>query len=473
MLIPFHVAALEVEVIPAWEGYYKPEAVTEMLVRVSSAVGGELRVTAGDDEMTAVTRITLDPDGSAELVLPVRPVTGTVTITAALGIGAPVESIVNLLPLERPLLAVAVSSNTNLSPWLTGNDKRIPMPVAATALPHTAAGYGPVTELVVTGDTLAQMTPAQRTALGNYLGLCGRVILADPAPKTGATLRAQSGCGDRFVTTASTTAAPTPRLSAPARALPAADALQALSSSPPRLWWLAVEFFAGYAAILVLLGFRTRGRAAAGALLIPVLASALMAATWIQNEPERRLVLWAEQDGDSTVARYQALYDIHSQGINTVELSLPPGLGLPENLSAGSLEIERGTDQHRLRLESRVLARHSLGFSGTFEHHPAFSFVTDTEGPRVTYTGQGDSPRATLAWSGRYYPVPTLRTAESWQPGEDAESVPRNQVPRPLASQGDALLISLEPSTASVDLPASETTQAWLLLRLGDSEHPS
>ena len=143
--------------------------------------------------MTAVAQTSIEPDESTEIVLPVRPVTGEITVTVALGRGAPVEKVIDLLPLERSLLAVVAEDRAYVNRWLVGAENHVPMPVAANALPQTAAGYEPVSMLVVTGDALRQINSGQQEALRDYLRLCGRVVLAVPAPEAEEALRAQAG----------------------------------------------------------------------------------------------------------------------------------------------------------------------------------------------------------------------------------------------------------------------------------------
>jgi len=468
-------AALDVEVIPAWEGYYAPGEATELLVRVSSPVGGRLRLTAGDDAMTSVAQLNVQPDAVTVVALPVRPAAGSVTITAALGIAAATETLVNLLPLERPLRAVVIGLGTDLAAWLAEDDVSLPVPVAASALPQTAAGYAPVSQLVMAADVLTQASPEQRHALAQYLGGCGRLLLAATTPAVDAALRAQAGCSGRFVMTAASAATDATRASAAARPLPGARALQAMHAAAPRLWWLAVAFFAAYAAIMFVLGGGNHRRASVGMLLVPVLATGLLAATWSRGEPEFRFSLWLDQDSDSNIARFQALLDVYGQGTQAIEFVQPRELGLPVNLSPGPMEIEAVAGATNIRLQSLVLSRHSLSFSGAVEHLPMFSIAKGPDGLSVTYTGPGESPAATLAWDGRYFPLPTLRTAQSWQLDDAAATIPRERLPQALVAQGDGLLVALgsAASSASLAMLVGRSAAVWLMLRPPGTEHAS
>ena len=465
--VPAH--ALELELVPAWEGNYRPGSATEVLVRVTSAVGGTVNVTATEPHLRTVAAALVEPNAPAELAFAIRPGATEITIEARLGYGEPVVKNVQLVPLERPMLAVVVDRGVNVGDWLGAAGRYVPVPVGPRALPRTAAGYAAIAGLVLGPDTLAQLDAAQARALLAHVAGCGRVLLSVDAEHAAHTLAAHSACGARFVTQATSAAEGKSLLGAHARALPADSELLALDSQPPSILRLAVVFLGTYVALLAALTatlLMARDKVGWPLLLAtPVLAALLMAAAWSKNPPERRVLLWAEQEHDAEVARFRLLYDVHGRGGGAINMTTAVELRAAENLSERGATLTLAADGTRLALEPRVLSRHTFGFSGAFASVPELAIGRDGDGPFVTYRGTGSSPTAVLAVGGRYFAVPALAPGAAWRPAAESAALPRAAVPAPLARQGDALLVALRADRLPLPAPPHDSAVAWLLLR--------
>jgi hypothetical protein len=192
-----------------------------------------------------------------------------------------------------------------------------------------------------------------------------------------------------------------------------------------------------------------------------------MGAAWLENAPERRVVVWAEQHTGESTARYRALYEVLGQGSSKLELVSSAALGPPAVLSQDSVELVHGGAEWRALLRSKVLSRHELGFAGDFAHAAPFRVGADTIGPFVIYEGQNASAEAIFGHGGRYFRVPSLVNGATWRPDRQAETLPRTGVPRPFVGRSDGtLLIPLELEELALPLPQHESgAQAWLALR--------
>ena len=462
-------AALELTLVPAWEGNYRPGAATEVLARVVSPTAGELTLRATDEAMTLVARRHVEPSTAVEVAFAILPTASTLTVEARLDFREPVEHSLQLLPLDRPLVPVVADGRDDLAAWLAPGARYAPQPVAAKSLPRTAAGYGPAAAVVLAGDTLDRLDAEQREALRAHVASCGRVLVPAQAERAAAELAVLSACGDRFVSRAESPAALAAALGVRPTTLPSYEQILPLGAEPPRLFGLVVWFFLGYVVLLAACALPrlTGARATAALLALPVLASALMLAAWSENAPERRVLLWAELESGRATARYRLLYDVHSRGTGALALAAPAALGLPVTLFEQRAEVGLSPDTTRLSLTPRLLSRVSFGFGGTLAYTPSLTLERDAEGALVTNRGAGVSPAATLVHAGRYYAVPALAAGATWRRAPDAPALPRPELPPTFPPRdADALLLSLPLASLLPDAPPHDAAQAWLALHL-------
>jgi hypothetical protein len=464
--------ALELTLLPAWEGNYRPGAATEVLVRVVSPTSGELTLRAVDEATTFIVRRRVEPNTAVEVAFAILPTANALTVHARLGVGEPVERSLQLVPLDRPLVPVVADGRDDLAAWLSPGARYIPQPVAAMSLPRTAAGYGPAAAIVLASDTLERLDPEQREALRAHVAGCGRVLLPPDATEAAAALAATSACGERFVSRAEGTAAIAAALGVRATTLPGYEQILPLGAEPPRLFRVVVWFFVGYIVLLAACALpRAVGaRATAALLALPVLASLLMAATWSENAPERRVLVWAEQQSGMSAARYRLVYDVHSRGTTALAIEAPAALGLPVTLFEQHAEFGIESDATRIEIEPRLLSRVSVGFGGTVAHAPSLVLERDAQGLLVANRGAAATQRATLVQAGRYYAVPALAAGATWRRAADAPTLPRPELP-PTFPPRDADVLLLSPPLASLfaDAPPHDSAQVWLALHLPTS----
>jgi hypothetical protein len=472
--------APQVRSYPAWEGYYRAGSPTEVMVDVVSPVAGDIEIRWSDTTEASTTVHRADAGQHLRAPIPVSAANATVDL-AVRGDGlAPAESVIQLLLLDRPLVGVVADGRLDPAPWLAASGVVV-LPVGVDALPRTREGYGPVDALLLDDRAWNALDPAQAQALRAYAGNCGWILLADGPPgddpSAETVLHEIAGCGGAFLRHIDTPSRLGELLATHPDALPPYASLAQAASAPPRSWYTAVAFFVFYGLAILVVAFGSEAPISASGqrwplalFAVPVLASLLMGAAWRGNEPERRLIVWAEKPSGAPVARYRALYQVYGQGKNAVELQVPAALGLPERLAAQRFEIRDDGAGRSLRVDAAALSRRAFGFSGAFADRALFELGRDPEGFFVAYHGATRSPPGILAIEGRCFAVPPLAHDERWRPDEDAPVLARDVLPPPLAHHTvTGLLIPLSLEQLG-PMPSWDTGEGWLLVTPGAGE---
>lgn len=459
-------AAPQVELTPAWAGWSRPGRVTEVGVRVrtDAPTRGTIEIAAGSQSIR--TPVNLGAGEALALEVPVAAAT-TLEVTIDLE-GAPRESRAQALSLsESPLLGVGLAS---------GESARIEgfhaVPLVPADLPRGAAAYASVDALVLDAATLRALEPRQLGALIGHAAACGRIALVTPDAGAWRVLEGAAGCGARMLVGGESVDEALGRLqdslAAPAATPPSASDLAALLRPEPTAWprivAVLVAFF-GVAALAV-----TFTAAPAVLLLVPVLASAILAALLHAWEPRPRLVVWAEAEPSTRVAQYQAWQSMSGTARRRLDVPVLAGLGTPRACDRQrrmqlSVDAARGQPV-TASFDSRLFEPVALCYSGNFPVMRNVS-VTPLDGNRLEVRNQG-----TLAWPpgqflarGVVQDLPaldpgasaTLSLAEGQSPADDAARAALARTPH----DGYALLWPLQLDTVA-DAPAGAA--AWLLV---------
>ena len=459
-------AAPQVELTPAWAGWSRPGRVTEVGVRVraDAATRGAIEIAAGAQSVRAPVNL-----AAGEVLALEVPVASAATLEVTVDLdGAPRESRAQALSLsESPLLGVGLAS---------GESARIEgfhaVPLAPADLPRGAAAYASMDALVLDAATLRALEPRQLGALIGHAAACGRIALVTPDAGAWRVLEGAAGCGARMLVSGGSVAEALVRLqdslAAPAAALPSASDLVALLRPEPTAWprvVAALIAFFGVAALAL-----TFTASPAILLLVPVLASALLAALLHAWEPRPRLVVWAEAEPSARVAQYQAWQSMSGTARRRLEVPVLAGLGSPHACDR-QRRVQLALDPARgqpvtASFDSRLFEHVALCYSGNFPVMRAVS-VTPLDGDRLEVQNRG-----TLAWPagqflarGSVQDLPalgpgasaTLSLVEGRPPGDDAARAALARTP----FDGYALFWSLQLDTVA-DAPAGAA--AWLLV---------
>jgi hypothetical protein len=449
-----------VDIVPVWEGFYRSGGATEITLVATVGNDTVLRAEVQGSMPVSTIERPLAAETAVGVGIAIRPSRNGLTVSSSLGNGVVNEHTLELRALSEALVAIVADDSTDLMRWLTARDNYRPLPVATTELPRTVAGYEPLSGIVIGRDPRADLRDEQRNALNAYLRNCGQVFTIDPATRTA--LSDVAGCDARFVILIREPGDIAARTRERVQPLPHYDQLRRLLGGPPRLIYVAAAFLALYCLFVAMLAARARPASTLLLLMAPVAAALLMLAVWSGNEPESRLLVWAEQTGQEPT-RYRAVLELYSQGLGAIELPLSPEFGIPATISDAPTEFVQRTEANAMRWHPQLMSRLMLGMDGTAA--PKADLVIDSAAA-VHNRGAQPSPEALLAHEGRYYRVPSLAPDESWWPSEETPSLSRADVPAPLTTAGaTAILMPLPTDRTPAELPRADSETGWLLQR--------
>jgi hypothetical protein len=464
-------APLDVDVIPAWDGWSRPGRITEVEVRLGSRERESAQITVAADGDVVHAVVNLESGQPASLFIPVR-AAELIAVEAGregrAGRG-PERRESRLAWSESPLLAWVASAPMPRS--LAGYHA---VAFDPGTLPHTAAAYSSIDALVIERRTLASLGQDQLAALLSFVAGCGRAILVSASPADDGLLRTAVGCGGRSfaaVASGSEVAGQLERiLATPVAAPPAATTLAAINGPDLGAWYLAVTLLALCGAATVLAGIFATSIAVA--VLVPALA-ALGVLGFVQSRPAgTQLTVWAETGPDDRLAQYRGLQQasVHRRGKVTIpvlaELSRPQSCRAVERIAWSWDATARRFSS--VQFEGRLFASAALCYAGEFPVARSATVRGASSGPvALSNTGASAWPAGTLAWNGKLFPVAALG------PGRDLVIVPGGGL-QP-ANGGERAALARTPFDSQAILwpldlrrvaNAPVRSQAWLLLRV-------
>jgi hypothetical protein len=461
-------APLDLEVIPAWDGWSRPGRITEAEVRLRSQDRESASVTISADGDTVRTRVALQPGQLSSVFVPV-PAAEAVRVQARRK-GHEVETRETRLALsESPLLAWVAPGPVQGS--MTGFHAVVFDP---GRLPRTASAYSSIDALVIDRALLPSLTQDQLASLLSYLAGCGRTILISASPADEGLFRTAVGCGGRSfaaVADAGDVGRQLDRVLATPQESPLeATSLATIDRPDLRSLSLVVTVLAVCAAATVLAGIFTTSLVAA--VVVPVLAAAGALGFVQTRQPDSRLVVWAESGASERVARYRGLQQASVMSRGRVEVPVLAALARPQSCrSADGASWTWDAAERRfsaVRLEGRLFSSVALCYSGEFPVARAAAVRPASNGRiALANAGASTSPEGLLAWNGRLFPVAPLR------PGEEVQIAPDGGTRATGGPQGLALTRT-PPDAQSILWPldmrrvpgAPAQSQAWLLLRV-------
>jgi hypothetical protein len=467
---PDAAAAPQVELTPAWAGWSRPGRVTEVAVRVraDAATRGTLEILAGPQSVRTPVNLAAGETLQIEVS-----VTSAATLEVTIDLeGAPQESRAQALSLsESPLLGVGLASGETARLEGFHAVRLVPADLA-----RGAAAYASVDALVLDAATLRALEPRQLGALIGHAAACGRIALVSPDPGAWRVLEGAAGCGARTLVSGESVAEALMRLeeslAVPASAPPSTSDLAALlrpeATAWPRIVAILATFF-GIAALAV-----TFTASPTVLLLVPVLASAVLAALLHAWQPRPRLVVWAEAEPSARVAQYQAWQSMSGTVRGRLEVPVLAGLGPPRSCDPRrrvriALDADRGQPVHAA-FDSRLFEPVALCYSGNFPVMRAVS-ITQREGGRLEVRNDGTLawPAGLLASGGTVHDLPALDPGASATLRVDQGRPPPDAAARAALARtpygGYAVLWPLQLDTVP-DAPADAS--AWLLVPVAE-----
>ena len=459
-------ADAQVELTPALGGWSRPGRTTEIGVRIraGTATRGTLAVAAGPQTVRAGIEL-----GAGETLRLDMPVASAATLEATVDLeGGPSERRSIALSLsESPLLGVAVSS---------GQSARVEgfhgVAMVAGDLPRSAAAYTSLDALALDAGTLRALDPRQLAALIGHAGSCGRIALVSPDPGVLRVLAGSAGCGARMLVHGGSLDEALGRLqdslAEPATSAVTAADLGALARPEAAAWPRVVAVLATYCAVAALGLVFTSSLPVL--LLLPLLATAVLAGLLHAWEPRPQLVVWAEAGPSARVAQYQAWQHLPGMGRGRLEAPVLAGLGQPRPCDRQrrvhlEFDAERGQPIDAA-FDARLFESVALCYSGSFPVMRDLA-VTELEGGHIEVRNRGtlQAPPGRLVAAGTVQDLPALAPgaaaileAAGGRPPQDAAG--RAALAR-APHDGYALLWPLQLDTIA-DAPANAA--AWLFV---------
>jgi hypothetical protein len=456
--------ALELEVVPSWQGWSRPGRTTEVELRLAGT--GDVSVTIGAGGQRITSTVSIDAGHPARLRVPV-PAASVVTVDAAPATGPAVREQVALSLAEAPLLAWVGAEVGARGP--VGFQR---LPLDSAALPGTVAGYGSIDALVIDAAALAALDDDQWNALLGHVASCGRTVLVGAATEAARLFASATGCSGRAIGFAADGDAAATRLDELLhQSLPEpvdARSLASMADADLAPWHRVVGTLAACAALLLL-----------GAVFLPALAvqvalavAAAIGASWfVQSRPaDAQLVIWAEAGPGDRLARYQALQQTSLVQRGDVAVTLPAELATPRACrDLPDATWHWSTSERRfesLTVASRLFGRVPVCFAGHFPvARAAQSRDLDAVSITVRNSGPSSWPAGTLAWRRLLLPLPAVAPGEEFVATRAATTQPPTAAGRlALARTAPDAATMLWPLDVGLVKQAPERSQAWLLV---------
>jgi len=468
-------AAIDVQLRPAWSGWYRPGLPTEISVTISGLqAAGHFSLSIEGSALTQVQALDLAPGHPQVEHIAVRPVLGHVLRVRLLDEQG--ESVAVAESWPRPLPGESLIVDTCESGVLSQDGQRH-IDIPEERMPTLYQGYAPVRGLILHWQALRRLGPRQRQALTDYLADCGAMVAVAMPVAIAERLADAAGCGGQFLmTTESVTVAQAldQVLLYSAQQLPAPETMaRSFPDSADEDGRRSVlGFLALYLTGLVVIAWVSRRS-------LPLLAYSLAAAglavlIWSDRAPSLHLYSWTEMDSDQSVARFSATLRIHGNGPARVDQALPLGMSLlPQSGNASGLALwidERG--RMRVHYQTQLLSDNDLGWRGIIAQAPPLIVQRGTAGQAVLKNpGTRASAPGFLYWQGAFHTLPVL------QPGENRPVAPSDELqpslPRKLlravratASRQDVLGVIVLRQVPTALAGLAPHADGWLLIGL-------
>lgn len=463
-------SALEIEAVPAWQGWSRPGRTTELELRLAGH--GDVGVVIESDAQRVVTDLALERDRTTRLRIPIAAAT-EVEVAATMAAEPTVHAAARLSLSETPLLAW-VSSHETTVPEVPGFRTLSAPP---SALPASAAAFASIDALAIDASALANLDEQQSVALLGHLAACGQTVLVGASPDAANLMTASAGCGGRAFGIATDDAHA-------ARVL--VELMQYSLREPPgprSLAGLLDPDLSQLQQVAVVLG-ACAALLVVGAVYSPSLrlqvalaACLALAAAWlVQSRPgSAQLVVWAEAGQGERLAQYRAMQRVPLQRRDAVSVDLHAELASP-----GECRRRHGTTWHwhplerrfdRIAVPGQLFGHTSLCYSGSFPVARAVTWLESADG-HVLLRNSGPStwPTGVLAWHGRLSVLPPVPSGAEFAPPRGAATGATRPAERlALARTPPGGTSILWPLDIGLVKNAPSQSQAWLLLAAGDT----
>lgn len=469
--------AIQIEVLPAWNGHFKPGKSTELKIKLIARRGGSYTVQTD----TLLKTVTLEADTPyiTSLPLPAAPPPDTNVIRVYKQDNPELSTTQNIALTASNRSSIAfVSDNPGseehrlFSQALNFADKANLLTVSVDALPWFISGYEAIDLLVVPYSELKQLHQRQIVALSGYLALCGKMIAIALPETVYQKLRESAGCGGEYLIAATSAnhlatqadqllngkSVPLPNLSQLPTTQPESKAL-----SP---YLLLLIFCFAYLSFVLIVYLISRHKKAF--FIVPISAAGVAILIWHSLQPEKHLLSWVEIDSERSAARYSALLKVNGTGKWQETISLPIEAALS---TANPQQQDRGElfqDSVTSKLSHSLLSASEWQWHGAISLNSPLALKVNSQQAVVTNTVTQGTEAGLIRWQGKIYALPPLTAGQSWSP-DTAPVAADSELVRLLAKQSvhsaSAVLIPFLPAM----LPFEVNHHGWLLIHAAEA----
>ncbi len=465
---------IEIEVIRAWNGLYKPNLATEIAVEISSRKSQSIQLKLGDVSRNITTKV-----GVPSLIrLPVIPKSDGHELLQIFR-QAPTESILE----QRLVFSDSRKANVAIvSDGLSFADREIflhhfsqfpnlnPLTVSSESLPQFASAYAVVNAVVIHHEGLTKLTRRQADALSQYIAQCGKTVAVKIRRELNGNLQQLAGCGGQFLQITDLASELETQIAhliheqkSPLPSLEDLALVESVANNNGPSVLLAV-FCAAYLILIFLASLSNISRNFYWA--IPILTALVVIMIWHNKQPETTLISWAEMTNQQTTARYSAFMNIRSLGTWHETIKMPVEAALQnDNFLPFRLVENNGFLAAEIELDLSLINNINWFWRSTYRIDAPVSLITEQNRPAVINNNEQSTRPGFFYWKNHLYSLPGLKKGQTWQPQTPEDNLAENQAAAKILIQQSrpynaALLI---PFTYELfDIPISN--HSWLFI---------
>lgn len=469
----------KLEATPAWNGIYKTNGATEIMISLLSIQPGVVKV----QTKQAFQKINLEANIPAVLSLPYKPHSrGETRIkTSSNNIpDASIEKQLNLTLSNSINIAVLgdglnIHQQQKLKHSLSQIDRVKPFFVSSSTLPRLNVGYQPIDILILHFTALTRIDEQQTDALTHYISQCGKIVTLQFPTGIYNKLSKIAGCNGAFM---SATVLPSnvtdfisQLISKQPAALPTIEEIKkiAAGSSTDSPYLLVLIFCLAY--LLIMLFISTFSNYHFLLLILPLIATLSAIMVWFSQQPQYNMSSWIDMDTDRSTARYTALLNIHGAGEWHQNITLPADAIFSDENS--DLEFQLSSMNYSVittRLELALFSEQQWLWRSDTKIDAPLSLNIHQKHLSIKNISSNNSPSGFVTWKDKIHILPMLKPGQSWQTKKQATAKIESALTKLLRKYAEpysaALII---PFTADI-LTYKTLHNAWLFIHTKQQE---
>jgi len=410
------------EVFPSFDAYIRQGIPGELAIGIYSPVGGNILIRAEYSGNISEKELQIEAAVVTEVFLPFNNESLSVlTLSVYLNGALKAEKIVDFRVLDpaKILVISALSGVADLESVPNFDSETALIHLSPEQLPRFQSTYSAIDAVLVSQADIGSLDRLQLKALNGYVAACGTLFLLKVSVSELRQYAEFAGCSGKNLYRLDGSDSDNPVV---ARNVlfdnRASGALFRLSQeiNPPMYAWKSLCWLlGGYFLFLIFLS--RKEKAFLPLLIAPVVTSLAALLVWSWAPSTGSFVLWAEAVSGRPYSSYSALLRFDGGSVGEERVAFPLELGMPiSGIKDQAYDVVWNYPAPHLQFKSSLLSTHSFSWHGITTSVPTLKLTISDSVPVVKYTGNDTLRGAILAWQGRQYVVPELRSGEVWKP---------------------------------------------------------